>query len=305
MFKFTVSDEKPLIIPVFIVNEGCPHICAFCNQKNITGTEGVNVHEIDAIVDEYLGFSKKREKVELSFYGGSFTALSVERMNAFVEKGRELVEKGSVNSLRCSTRPDAIDERIAKYLKENHFETVELGVQTMSDKLLGTMKRGHIAATVYKAVETLKKYNIKTVVQLMSGYPYEKKEDLEITIKALNLLKPGYLRIYPFVPICDTEIYNDIEKGMASMIPVNEVIYRTALLFIRAMELNIPVIRVGLPFSIDIPDIYPHNLFQVVVQKAIEIIGQNGEREFDVPSEWITSFNMAKKNLPDITLQKK
>jgi histone acetyltransferase (RNA polymerase elongator complex component) len=301
MFKFICSKEKPLIIPIFIVNEGCANICAFCNQKNITGTKGVKVQEIDSIVGEYLGFSKKREKVELSFYGGSFTALPTERMNAFVEKGKALVEKGVVNSLRCSTRPDAIDEKIAKHLKENHFETVELGVQTMSDKLLNKMKRGHTAATVYNAVETLKKYKIKTVVQLMSGYPYENKEDLDITMNALDLLKPDYLRIYPFVPICDTEIHDDIERGLVKMNSVDEIIEKSAKIFIRAMGNNIPVIRIGLPLSGDIPDIYPHNLFQVVVHKAIEILAEKGEKEFVLPKEWVTSFNMAKRKYPEIT----
>jgi histone acetyltransferase (RNA polymerase elongator complex component) len=301
MFKFIVSDQKPLIIPLFIVNQGCPNICAFCNQKNITGTKGIKLENIGEIVDEYLGFSKKREKTEISFYGGSFTALPIEEMRKFVEKGCEFVEKGVVNSLRCSTRPDAIDEKTAKYLKENHFKTVELGVQTMSDRLLVKMKRGHSSKSVYKAVEILKKHEIKTVVQLMSGYPYEDVQDLEITIKSLGLLKPDYLRIYPFVPICDTEIHDDMERNLVKMNSVDEIIEKSAKIFIRAMENNIPVIRVGLLLSADIPDIYPHNLFQVVVQKAIEILAEKGEKEFVLPKEWATSFNMAKRKYPEIT----
>ncbi len=300
MLRFICSKEKPLIIPLFVVHEGCPNICAFCNQRNITGTKSVKVDEIDAIADEYLGFSKKREKVELSFYGGSFTALPTERLTAFVEKGKELVEKGVVNSLRCSTRPDAIDEKTARYLKESYFETVELGVQTMSDKLLRKMKRGHDSNAVYKAVEILKKHNIKTVVQLMSGYPYEDKEDLEITLNSFRLLKPDYLRIYPFVPIKDTEIQSEIERGFIKMRPVNEIIEESAGIFIEAMNNNIPVIRIGLPQSVDIPDIYPHNLFQVTVCKAIEILAEKGEREFLMPEEWVTSFNMAKRKYPEI-----
>ena len=67
-----------------------------------------------------------------------------------------------------------------------------------------------------------------------------------------------------------------------------------------AMKNDIPVIRVGLPQSDDVPDIYPHNLSQVVIQRAIEKLAENGEKEFMIPEKWITSFNMAKKNYSEI-----
>lgn len=168
MFKFVAATEKPLIIPVFIPNMGCPNICAFCNQKVVTGVVDPSLDDVAKTVEEYLSFSKKRKRTEISFYGGSFTALPVLKMMEYIGKGVEFVDKKSVNALRCSTRPDAIDQEIIKILKDNYFETVELGAQTMSESLLLKMKRGHTSEDVSKSTEMLKKNGIKTGLQFMT-----------------------------------------------------------------------------------------------------------------------------------------
>ncbi len=294
MIEFISPKEKPLVIPVFIPHMGCSNRCAFCDQKKITGT-GSQIGEIEATVDNYLSFSKKRKVTELSFYGGSFTSLPFNEMMRYVEEGRKLVEKGKVDSLRCSARPDAINRDVVDILKKNGFKTIEIGVQTMSDKLLERMKRGHKSDVVFKSIYILKEKGLKTVVQLMTGYPYESCKDIEITLESLEKLKPDYLRIYPFVPLKGTEIYDDIENGSVNMTEVDTVIKRSAQLFITAMLISAPVIRIGLPVSQNIPDIYPHNISQIVVGKAIEMLAEKGETNFVVPNEYLTSFNMVRK----------
>ena len=300
MFTFIENKERPLIIPVFIPHLGCPNQCAFCNQKAVTGISEPDPQSIDKVVADYLSWSKPREKVEVSFFGGSFTAIDHDLMMSYIKKGRELVEKGVIHTLRCSTRPDAIDDQVSEILKNNGFETVEIGAQSLSDNLLQKMGRGHSVADVFKAVSMLKKHGIKAGAQFITGYPYETESDTQKTVSEISKLKPDFIRIYPFVPLPQTEITSEIESGKVTQIDVETVINRSADLFIEAMKNEIPVIRVGLPQSDDVPDIYPHNLSQVVIQKAIEKLAQDGEKEFIVPEKWITSFNMAKRNFPEI-----
>jgi len=300
MFKFTAVSTKPLIIPVFVPHLGCPHRCSFCDQKIITGVECPSPDSIEKTVNEYLGFSKKRERTEISFYGGSFTAIPHQVMMKYIDKGVEFIDKRVVDALRCSTRPDAVSEEIVDVLKKHRFETVELGVQTLSDELLKKMERGHSASDSFAAVNRLKRNGIKTGAQFMTGYPDESNEDFESTLNALKELAPDFIRIYPFVPLVGSLIGKKIKNGEKRMIPVEKIIDRTAEMFHEAMRQNIPVIRIGLPLSEGMPDIYPHNLFQVVVAKAIENLAKNGEREFDIPDEWETSFSMARKRYSDI-----
>lgn len=304
MFRFISVSEKPLIIPVFVPNLGCPNICTFCNQSIVTGVKNPNPDDVETAVMEYLSFSKVRKRTEISFYGGSFTALPKEIMMDYISRGCKFIENKTVDALRCSTRPDAIDEEMVKMLKNNHFETVELGVQTMSAQLLEKMKRGHSAKAVSESVGMLKKNGIKTVLQFMTGYPDENSEDIEITADSLRNLKPDMIRIYPFIPLEGSEIYENIKAGKKKMVPVDRTIDRTVTLFLEAMKQNIPVIRIGLPVAENMPDIYPHNLFQVVVSEAIARLADAGETRFDLPNEWMTSFFMAKRKNPEIVVDK-
>ncbi|MGI6394586.1 MAG: radical SAM protein [bacterium] len=302
MFKFIVASEKPLIIPVFVPHLGCPNICMFCNQKIISGVEIPTLGDIEKNVKEYLSFSKKREKTEISFYGGSFTAIPFETMMSYIAKGAEFIESGLIDSLRCSTRPDTISEKIADTLKKNHFETVELGVQTMSGRLLEKMKRGHTVEDVFKATQILKKYKLKTVLQFMTGYPDETKDDIAATLNSLKELSPDFLRIYPFVPLEGSGIFKEIENHGKTLVPANEVIERTVSVFIEAMKQNIPVIRIGLPIVENSVSPYPHNLLQVVVSRAIERLAENGVQLFDIPKEWLSCFRVASKKYKTISL---
>ena len=300
MFTFVASKQKPLIIPVFIPHLGCKRMCAFCNQRDITGVTEPTLEDVENAVRSYLSWSKPRERTEISFYGGTFTALPREKMMNYIKKGVEFVENGTVNALRCSTRPDEIDEERAGILKKNHFEVVELGVQSMSENLLEKMKRGHSANCVEKALKLLKNAGISVGLQFMTGFPSETGEDIEISCDTLSFLRPDFIRIYPFVPLKNTPVGREISSGTVQMESAGTILERTVTLFLAAMKLGIPVIRVGLPQSDDIPSIYPDNLFQVVAAGAIERLAKEGETEFCIPDNFETSFKITKKKYPFI-----
>jgi len=300
MFTFVAAKQKPLIIPVFIPHLGCKKLCAFCNQRDVTGVTEPSLEDVENAVKSYLSWSKPRERTEISFYGGTFTALPREKMMNYIRKGVEFVENGTVNALRCSTRPDEIDTVRVEILKNNCFETVELGVQSMSEQLLEKMKRGHSAECVGNAVALLKNAGISVGLQFMTGFPGETDEDVKISCDSLALLKPDFIRIYPFVPLKNTPVEREISSGNVLMESVETILERTVTLFLAAMKLKIPVIRIGLPQSDDIPAVYPENLFQVVVAKAIERLAESGETEFRIPENFGTSFNMAKKKFNSV-----
>ena len=300
MFTFVASTQKPLIIPVFIPHLGCKKLCAFCNQRDVTGVTEPTLEDVENAVKSYLSWSRPRERREISFYGGTFTALNREKMMSYIRKGVEFVKNGKVDALRCSTRPDEIDNERVEILKSNCFETVELGVQSMSETLLEKMRRGHSAECVAKATDLLKKAGISLGLQFMTGFPGETDEDVKISCDSLSLLRPDFIRIYPFVPLKNTPVEREISSGRAQMYSVETILERSAALFLAAMRSKIPVVRVGLPQSDDIPSVYPDNLFQVVVRKAIERLAGEGESEFRIPENFQTSFNMAKKRFPFI-----
>ncbi len=294
VFRGVAPSGRPLVVPIFITHRGCPHRCAFCDQKAIAG-EGDAPQGIFAVVEKYRRWSAGDRPVELSFYGGSFTALPVRERDEYLAVGKELLAKGLVGALRCSTRPDAIDRERARLLKENGFSVVELGAQTMSDRLLEAMERGHTADDTRRAVKILKDAGLLVVLQFMSGYPDEEPDDVAVTCHAIPAMRPDAIRIYPFMPLTGTRIAEKLLRSEAAFSP-EIAIARAADLFLAAQEAGIPTIRVGLPTENLAGTPYPDNLGQVVIAEALIELAVRGERVFHVPASWETSLAIARKS---------
>lgn len=73
---------------------------------------------------------------ELAFFGGSFTAIEPERMDALLLAARGYVDSGAVSGIRISTRPDCINRPVLERLKAAGVTAVELGIQSTDDAVL-------------------------------------------------------------------------------------------------------------------------------------------------------------------------
>ena len=68
-------------ISVFVPHIGCPHMCAFCNQRTITGTEKIpHADDVKRICTQAMNEVKDVSQTEIAFFGGSFTAVPREYM---------------------------------------------------------------------------------------------------------------------------------------------------------------------------------------------------------------------------------
>ena len=112
--------KKQYIIPIFVPHLGCPNDCIFCNQKSISG-QRKNITKEDAknTIEYFLDNIKDKEaKKEIAFFGGSFTGIEVQKQEELLQIAYEYIEKGQVDSIRISTRPDYIDKVTLKRLKK-------------------------------------------------------------------------------------------------------------------------------------------------------------------------------------------
>ena len=130
-------------IPIFIPHLGCPNQCVFCNQRTISGVKNFDPENIREQIDLALETVESDADVEIAFFGGSFTGIDRELMIKLLEIGYSYIQDGKVKSLRCSTRPDYIDEEIIGILKRYGVRTVELGLQSSNNSVLEKSKRGH------------------------------------------------------------------------------------------------------------------------------------------------------------------
>ena len=236
------------IIPVFISHQGCPHQCVFCNQDRIAGKyEEVFANDVRKIIDEYLEtINSKGATIEVSFFGGTFTAINVNKQKELLEVAREYKQKGLIHKIRLSTRPDAILPYILGYLKEYKVDIIELGVQSLDDEVLRKAGRGHSVNDVIVASKLIKEAGFTLGHQIMPGLPGDSFEiDIETTKKSIEM-KPDICRIYPSLVIKDTPMEDMYNRGDYVPYSLDEAVYISGEMLKLYNEAKIKVIRIGL-----------------------------------------------------------
>ncbi|HDF4135309.1 TPA: radical SAM protein [Clostridioides difficile] len=244
---------KKRIIPIFVPHKGCPHDCIFCNQKKITGVStDVTSEDARNIIEECLETIDKDADVEIAFFGGSFTAIDIDIQKSLLSVAKEYVEKGLVKDIRMSTRPDCIDEDILSMLKEYKTSIIELGVQSLDEKVLLDSIRGHQSEIVYKSSKMIKNSGIKLGLQMMIGLPADTEEKCIFTAKKFVELKPDCVRVYPTLVVKDTGLEKLMEQNKYNPFTLEESVNIVKKVLVLFYINNINVIRVGLQATDDI-----------------------------------------------------
>lgn len=241
----------PFVIPVFIPHQGCPHTCIFCNQHRISG-QGVDTFVTPAQVREtiLLWLSRRRstraDETQVAFYGGSFTGLSLPRQQELLRAVAPFLDSGQVRSIRLSTRPDYIDDERVAFLRSHGVAIVELGVQSLDDRVLAACGRGHSAIHTFQAVEVLRQRGMAIGIQLMLGLPEQSSRSLIRSVKQAAELKPDFVRIYPVLVLRDSQLHALYEKKKYLPLSLNNAVVKAAWMKKYFTLRNVRVVRMGL-----------------------------------------------------------
>lgn len=236
-----------MIVPFFISHQGCPHCCVFCDQRTISGTEGAlpSNDEIIATIADWRAFSPG-EPVEVAFFGGTFTSIPVKEQERLLSVLQPLIRSKEVLSIRVSTRPDALDEEIIRFLQDRGVITVELGVQSLDDRVLERSGRGHTAADAREVCALLTTAGMRFGIQLMPGLPASSRDSDMASLMAAISLAPSFLRIYPAVVISGTELEMLYREGSYNPLSLEDAVNLCGAMLLAAMRHKVPVIRIGL-----------------------------------------------------------
>lgn len=239
--------KKHANIPIFIPHKGCPHDCIFCNQKKIAGQiKAPDVDEIKDFIEKSLKTVDKNKEIQIAFFGGSFTGIDKEEMISYLKTAYFYIEKGYVSGIRISTRPDYIDKRILDILKKYGVNSIELGVQSMDNKVLSLCERGHTSKDVIDAVKLIKEYDFELVLQMMCNLYGSKHDDVFETGKKIAALKPDGVRIYPTMVIKNTALEQLYRSGKYIPENLENTVEICAKLYMLFYENDINVLRMGL-----------------------------------------------------------
>ncbi len=236
------------VLPIFIPYAGCPVRCIFCAQDIQSGTKQKNIKS--TLLEYELLLEHRRHaghaKVELGFFGGTFTAIA----DADLELCCEFVHKHIINnnivSARCSTRPDALNSNILKKLKASGFNIIELGIQSFNNEALQTSKRNYTKETAIKACELVLEQKLDLGVQLMPGMPGVSSEVFLQDTKIALELDAKALRFYPCQVLKGTALAELWLQGKYIPWDFDQTVTTLSQAWLMAHTNKVPVIRMGL-----------------------------------------------------------
>ncbi len=240
--------EKHANVALFVPHLGCPHDCRFCDQRTIAGvTKPTTPADVTAACERALATLDEAVTAQIAFFGGSFTAIPREEMCALLKAAQPFLQMGRFDGIRISTRPDAVDDEVLTVLKHYGVTAVELGAQSMDNRVLAAVNRGHTAEDTVRAATLIKAHGLSLGLQMMTGLPGDTDDGAMATAKALAALKPDTMRIYPTVVLSGTALAADFEAGRYQPPALEETVVLCArLLAFFEHEQHIPVIRLGL-----------------------------------------------------------
>ena len=246
MFKYSLDNKRYHTLNYYFKNKygkktfkvslngnfSCPNKingkgCIFCSRLGSGDFAGDKNKDLITQFNEIKTIMEN--KWPDSYYIGYFQA----NTNTFApidelkEKYEAILNLPNVIGLNIATRSDAISKECYDYLEELNKKTnliVELGLQSIHEKTLNFINRGHDLTNFEKAVKELQKRNIETVVHIINGLPGETKEDMIETAKYLNKLNIDGIKIHMLHIIEDTDLNDYYKKNPFHVLTKEEYI---------------------------------------------------------------------------------
>ena len=231
-------------IPIFIPNFGCHNSCVFCDQKVITEAT-FKLDTVRSIINNAIEKTIDCER-DIAFFGGTFTGINHDLMISLLNIAQEYVDKGFANGIRFSTRPDYINEDIIESISGYSVRTIELGIQSMNDRVLEACCRGHDGKTTKQSVDIINEHGYDLVGQMMIGLPMSTVDDEIDCAKFIIDSGADASRIYPTIVIKGTELHKMTINGSYIPLEVEDAINRSEQVYDLFQKSGVKCIRIGL-----------------------------------------------------------
>ena len=172
--------------------------------------------------------------------------MSREDQLSYLSEVQPFISTGQIDSIRLSTRPDALNEEILAMLKEYGVKTVEVGVQSMVDEILLLSKRGHTAKDSASAILRLNRRGFEVGVHLMIGLPGDSFEKYLQSIDRIIHLKPDFVRIHPTLVLKGASLESLWKSGKYSPMTLDDAVEWLKKGMLKLESASIPIARIGL-----------------------------------------------------------
>ena len=164
-------------------------------------------------------YRKNRNAGKFIAYFQTFTNTygPVDKLKQFYD---EALAEEDVIGISIGTRPDCVPDDVIdllqKYAQHSHV-WLELGLQSIHDKTLKFINRGHSAGTFLDAVRRLSDKNILICTHIIVGLPGESREEILETARILGTLPIHGIKIHSLLALKGTKMGDLYEEGNVTL----------------------------------------------------------------------------------------
>lgn len=203
--------------------------CIYCDGR---GSRLRKLGELPSVADQ-IASGKKYYKPSASRFVAYFqtftnTYAPVDKLRALYD---EALSQEDVIGLSIGTRPDCLGrdvvELLAGYARKYHV-WVELGLQSVHDRTLKRINRGHDFRQFLEAIDDLTGRQLNICVHVIVGLPGETDEDVLITARTLAALPIHGIKIHSLLALDGTQLGEWFRQGSISMISKEKYVSLTA-----------------------------------------------------------------------------
>jgi radical SAM protein (TIGR01212 family) len=183
--------------------------CIYCNNDSFRPASCTPTLSMSEQIRSGIAHIKKRygaEKFLVYFQPYTNTYAPVKELERLY---REALSEPSVIGLAIGTRPDSVDEEkiaLLESLAERYFILVEYGMQSIYEKTLRFINRGHDYSTFLKTLGLTKNRGILIGAHVIVGFPTETREEMlsmadEVSLMPIDFLKIHHLQVIKDAPL--------------------------------------------------------------------------------------------------------
>ncbi len=188
---------------------GCPFHCNWC-AKPIYGNR-YSVHQPERIVKELVFLNQSFGATHFWMTDDIFGL----KPGWIQEFYAQIKRAGIKINFKIQSRVDLLlQENTIEALAKSGCETVWMGAESGSQKILDAMEKGTSVAQIHQATKLLREYGIRPAFFLQFGYPGETKEDIDQTLRMVMALMPDDIGISVSYPLPGTKFYEKVKSEL-------------------------------------------------------------------------------------------
>jgi len=226
--KSFVDTEKNKI-SIYIGMAFCPTRCLYCSfaSNPIAGAKKKVGPYIEALIKEINAVSSYVSEKKLTvntvyFGGGTPTAVNNEEFDGLMEEIYERIVKPfspKEFTVECG-RPDSITEEKLLAMKKYKVQRISINPQTMNDKTLKNIGRGHTSDEVKEKFCLARKLGFDNInMDIIVGLPGEGIGEIENTFNDIKELKPESLTVHGMSIKRASRLYEELILGKETYMP--------------------------------------------------------------------------------------